>query len=1308
MKFLYLFCTLFLFAQLSVQAQGLEGIIVERFYETDAADETNALDNGSIVPLPAGSVVYRVFVDMADGYKFSQIFGTTDHPLTVNATADFYNDPSYGVTVNPGTISANNIRKHTALIDSWFTTGGASNGKVGVLKIEDTDGSVGNQHGVLANNPGGCYGVPINGTNAQDGMTLNSPTTYLVPNSLGVGGALEALDQTAGNSVFIDGGAIAALGGIVGPTSTNRVMIAQFTVNGDITFALNVQLVNAATGVAENYVASNPMSGELTHPTLTYNSNIAPTISITSPANGSTIGFGNYMLTANANDEQGYVSAVEFFVDGVSVGSDNSAPFEVVYNATVGSHIITATAVDGDCLTADSQTINVTVSSNSAPSVTLDAPTIAVEGSPITLSSSASDSDGAITQVEFFVNGVSVGADASAPYSVVWTAALGTDQAITAVATDDSGLSTTSNVVLITVNANIAPTVSITFPFSTSDFTAPEMVALTAEAFDSDGTIFSVEFFVNGLSVGTANTAPFIVNWMSVAGPAEIVAVATDSNGAQTTSVSVNLEVLDPTTEAYAVESITQACNIGEFCVPISASAAFPVSGVIGYDITLNYDATYLEPTGSATLSDDMIDASYVNATVNTTAAGVVQVMITLNGSAPAGTQFQGYGDLVCVNFSRLAAFGAADSTEVSVSAIIESYVSGSVASAANAACMYSELNTLQAGNIAAGGSNALLTSNETTATSAPSTTVYAASNGTVNSAISYEVDAAGSFTIDVTSGTDVAIERAIDNTASIQNTVNGADVLVAKALLNGTLTPSVWQILALDVNLDGAVTAGDISQINQRATLMIGEYQQAWNYDNQGNSNGQPSKDWIFVDEARLNDAAFAISTIFPADDQIGFSAARVPAVPFVLPTSAVGFNSNSTECQQWNADNFKAILLGDANSSYGTNPVNAADSVIFDLSQAVLTNDGVSNFIEVPVIAQLVGSNARALDVAMKFNQNKLAYNTAITIATDVEAVANYNTADQYVRLTATRNTEVAFANGDVIAHIKFEILDDCAAVFSTDFNSISTWINGEAIGNRIIDGATPPAPIQIVSAAPYCAGSPIELSYSDMIDGSMITNYAWQFGDGTTATGQNVSVSITASGATPILLSLTAANGCSYEVPSEVFVSTSPVATFAYAFDAGTGIVTFDNNSTISAGSIASYAWNFGDTNSSTDADPTHTYAASGAYNVSLTATSAVGCSSTFELAVNASVGVEEMNEVLPVAIYPNPATNAVRVESAVEGLLFVLDQSGRKVMDGIRIAPNVSYMLDVATWAEGMYQVVLVNGTESGAVRLVKVN
>jgi len=1303
MKFFHLIVAFLVFSSQILFAQGLEGIIVERYYETDAADEVNAVDNGSVVPLPVGSVVYRVFVDMAEGYKFSQIYGTTDHPLTVNATADFYNDPSYGVTVNPATISANNIRKHTALIDSWFTTGGASNGKVGILKIEDTDGSVGNQHNVLANNPGGCYGLPINGVDAQDGMTPNSPTTYLVPNSLGVGGALEALDQTAGNAVYIDGGAIAALGGIVGPTTSNRVMIAQFTVNGDITFALNVQLVNSITGAAENYVASNPMAGELSHPTLTYNSNIAPTILITSPSNGSTIGFGDYTLTASASDEQGYVTAVEFFVDGVSVGIDNSAPYEVVYNATVGAHSMSAVAIDGDCLTGSSQTINVSVSSNAAPIVTLDAPSTAVAGSQITLSSTASDSDGTITQVQFFVDGALVGTDASAPYSFIWTATLGDNQSITAVATDNSGLTTTSNTVLITVTSNIPPIVAITFPFSTSDFTAPEEVALTADAADIDGTVVSVEFFINGESVGTATSSPFIVNWISVSGPAEIVAVATDSNGAQTTSVSVNLEVLDPSTEPYAVGSITQTCDLSEFCVPISISAAFPVTGVIGYDITMNYNPSDLEPTGQSELFSDLIDGNLVSAAVNVTSAGVAQIMITLNGNAPSGTQFLGYGDLICVRFNRLTGLAANDSTEVTISSVVESYVSGPVTVSATSAFIYSEPNTFFSGNIAAGDSNIALNENESTSAAAPQTMIYGSSNGIINnSGNPSEVETDGSFMHNLNNGLDIVIERDIDNLASIQKSVNGADVLLAKALLNGGYTPTIFEVLAMDVNMDGAVTAGDISQMNQRATLMIGEYQQAWN------TAGEPSKDWIFVDEARLAQPSFAISSSFPDDDGVGFSALRVPSIPFVLSTDASDFNPNSATCQQWDLENYKAILLGDVNASYGLNLINSQDTILFDLSQAVYTTEGASNFIEVPVFAQFEGSDVRSLDVAFKFNQNKLAYNTSIAIASDLELVAAYNTDDEFVRLIATRNTSESITDGAVIAHLKFEILDECSAVFSTDFNSLSSWLNGEVAGYRFIDGSTLPDPIQIVSAAPYCVGSPVEFSYSDVIDGNVIETYNWQFGDGSSAIGQDVSVSITAPGATPITLSMTAANGCTYQVAGEVFVSTSPVASFTYTFDANTSLVTFDNTSTISSGNVSNYNWDFGDNNTSTEVDPTYTYASSGTFTVTLTATSALGCSSTYETQVNATVGVEESVADVVMQVYPNPAADKAFVISSVKGVMVVVDQKGRKVLNSINITPNNAHMIDSSSWAEGMYQVVVTTSAGSRTTRLVKVN
>ena len=179
--------TILLLAPFFGLAQGLEGIVVERYYMTNQADADNATNEGAVSPLAAGSTVYRVYVDMAAGYKFSQLYGNAAHNLTVTTTTNFYNDPNYGVAVNPGSISQLNITRHTAMIDSWFATGGVCVGKAGVLKKDDSDGSLGNWNGVLANNPGGCVGLAINGSGSQDGFVTSNAQTQWATKKMGIG-----------------------------------------------------------------------------------------------------------------------------------------------------------------------------------------------------------------------------------------------------------------------------------------------------------------------------------------------------------------------------------------------------------------------------------------------------------------------------------------------------------------------------------------------------------------------------------------------------------------------------------------------------------------------------------------------------------------------------------------------------------------------------------------------------------------------------------------------------------------------------------------------------------------------------------------------------------------------------------------------------------------------------------------------------------------------------------------------------------------------------------------------------------------
>lgn len=260
----------------NAQAQGLEGIVVEKYYQTNALDSTNAADNGSSTVLRSGSIAYRVFVDMAPGFKFIQMFGQSDltntpiHPWVIKTTTDFFNDPNNG-QVFPQSNSLNNTKKHLTLIDSYLATGGVCSGKMAVLKTDDTDGSIGNSNGVLTNNPGGVFGVAINSVvaGAQDGLMPGSPIS---PNALGLGTQTDIFDQTAGSTFSVNDGAVAALGGAVGTTTNNSILIGQFTTNGILSFTFNIQISNTLTNVAEIYVPTALTTSENAIPALVYTS----------------------------------------------------------------------------------------------------------------------------------------------------------------------------------------------------------------------------------------------------------------------------------------------------------------------------------------------------------------------------------------------------------------------------------------------------------------------------------------------------------------------------------------------------------------------------------------------------------------------------------------------------------------------------------------------------------------------------------------------------------------------------------------------------------------------------------------------------------------------------------------------------------------------------------------------------------------------------------------------------------------------------------------------------------------------------
>ncbi len=246
---------------------GLEGIVVEKYYVSDLADSTDAGDNGAVYPLHVGSTTYRVYANLLPGYKVIQLFGSPQHTLNVHTSTAFYNDPNYGFKVYQAT-SVNNTKKNTTLIDSYFTIGGVANGLCGVLKTEDTDGTIGNNQGILVNNDA-TAGLPLTGINGVDGLMPGAP---IIPNVLGITNELDIFDQTVGNDFTSNGAAIAALGGMDGVTPSNHVLLGQFTTDGIFSFHLNLQLSTPVAGESQIFVADSALTGEFIDTTLVYTS----------------------------------------------------------------------------------------------------------------------------------------------------------------------------------------------------------------------------------------------------------------------------------------------------------------------------------------------------------------------------------------------------------------------------------------------------------------------------------------------------------------------------------------------------------------------------------------------------------------------------------------------------------------------------------------------------------------------------------------------------------------------------------------------------------------------------------------------------------------------------------------------------------------------------------------------------------------------------------------------------------------------------------------------------------------------------
>jgi len=129
----------------------------------------------------------------------------------------------------------------------------------------------------------------------------------------------------------------------------------------------------------------------------------------------------------------------------------------------------------------------------------------------------------------------------------------------------------------------------------------------------------------------------------------------------------------------------------------------------------------------------------------------------------------------------------------------------------------------------------------------------------------------------------------------------------------------------------------------------------------------------------------------------------------------------------------------------------------------------------------------------------------------------------------------------------------------------------------------------------------------------------------------------------------------------------------------------------NFTDISSSAGPWEWDFGDGNTSTEQNPTYTYASQGTYPVSLTTES--GCENTENIEVG-TVGLEDI-ENTEVSILPNPANDRIRIidnDATYDlGSVQIFDISGRLVQN--EIIQNRETVLDVSNMNSGTYLITL---------------
>jgi RHS repeat-associated protein len=415
--------------------------------------------------------------------------------------------------------------------------------------------------------------------------------------------------STISATMAVSGTVSDALSGVAAVTCNGTAA----TISGG-TFTCSVPLVegdNTITATATD-IATNSAAA-VTHVAYTPDAQ-APTISITSPANGTFTKETTVTVSGTAHDDIA-VAALTVNGQNVTVGEGGAWTTTVTLTGGDGAKTITAVATDSS---GKSTPASIQITLDTTP------PVIAI-GSPANGTSTTSPTisvSGTVSDALSGVAGVSCNGTAATVSGGTFTCVVplvAGDNGISATATDVAGNSANVTTHVTFTPDSQAPTIAITSPAG-GTFTKVTTVPVTGTAGDDVGV---ANVTVNGSQVALTDG-----NWsatVTLSGPdgaKTITAVATDVSGKQTpASVQITLDTTPP---VIAIGSPANGTSTTSQTITVNGTVSDALSGVAG--VTCNGAAATLSGgtfTCSVTLvpGDNTITATATDVAGNTSSA---------------------------------------------------------------------------------------------------------------------------------------------------------------------------------------------------------------------------------------------------------------------------------------------------------------------------------------------------------------------------------------------------------------------------------------------------------------------------------------------------------------------------------------------------------------------------------------------------------------------------------------------------------------------------------------------------------------